>query len=425
LGELVVRLQNRWYKVKVQVTYLKEWGEHIPSELLVIQAMTLRILESKLDHAGWIVAGLFPAEEPQLTEEESQNAIPRLQLPSQNSKTGILQLLSKVTAPFNHVGPQLKRSLRKAKYAKYEKSLNSLVQSIKDWQGEFDPTWYIVLNLQQERLNGKKDNLKAIDSTRGPFQQSPNSGSTATLVGSQAAEATAAGNIASSNTTNAPSLRGPNTNSTHPGPPIEQTSFSVDPGVITSVRRHVLFSSILITSKKADNKPLLLDSMAFDAAADEDAITTDAQNLVQKLTHTDPLTFGLLQCCGLIETRSDTSSPNSSLSISFLFALPDNHHSPKSLRSTLVNQTKCTLNERYNLAKRLANAVSFVHTARFVHKNVRPETIILLADDESTLGLAFLVGFSMFRHATGVSLLQGDDSVEKNLCEWVIFLDVS
>jgi serine/threonine protein kinase len=82
-----------------------------------------------------------------------------------------------------------------------------------------------------------------------------------------------------------------------------------------------------------------------------------------------------------------------------------------------TSQTKCSLNERFNLAKRLANAVSFVHTAGFVHKNIRPETIVLLADDESTLGLAVLVGFSMFRHVKGVSRLVGDDLVEKNICE--------
>jgi len=52
-----------------------------------------------------------------------------------------------------------------------------------------------------------------------------------------------------------------------------------------------------------------------------------------------------------------------------------------------------------------------------VHKNIRPETIVLLADDESTLGLAVLVGFSMFRHVKGVSRLVGDDLVEKNICE--------
>jgi hypothetical protein len=425
LGELVVRLENRWFKVKIQAAFLKEWSESMPPDLLVIQAKTLRILKKKLEQAEWTVGDLFPAEEPQPTAEEQQHAVTGTRLPSQKPHFG---MLSAVTAAFNHMGPNPKKGIpkmKKAKYAYYETSLKRLVESIKDWQGEFDPTWYYVLSLQQESLKGKKDDPQAIVPSVGPFQESLSSRSTVTLVDSQADEAAAEGNVASPDTSDATSPQVPGTNSSPPGPSTEQTDFLVNPEVITSLRRHVLFSSVLITSQKANKKPLLLDSVAFDAAADENVIITDAQTLAQKLTHTEPLAFGLLQCCGLIKTKSNTSDPNIGLSISFLFALPSPLHSPKSLRSILINQTKCSLNERFNLAKRLANAVSFVHTAGFVHKNIRPETIVLLADDESTLGLAFLVGFSMFRQAKGVSLLVGDDLVEKNICELREILDVS
>ncbi|KAK5043513.1 hypothetical protein LTR84_011927 [Exophiala bonariae] len=148
LSELVVRLENRWFKVKIQVAFLKEWRKEMPPDLLVIEAKTVKILEQKLEKAEWIVKGLFPKAEPKPTEAEAQAAVPNpSELPALNTHSS---LLSVVTAAFNHMGPKPKKRLQKrskAKYAFYEQSLNRLVESIKDWQGEFDPTWYHILSL--------------------------------------------------------------------------------------------------------------------------------------------------------------------------------------------------------------------------------------------------------------------------------------
>lgn len=58
----------------------------------------------------------------------------------------------------------------------------------------------------------------------------------------------------------------------------------------------------------------------------------------------------------------------------------------------------------------------FVHTAGFVHKKIRPDTIIIFQDKESTLAKLFLVGFERFRLETGgTTKLQTDLRWEKNL----------
>jgi hypothetical protein len=69
-----------------------------------------------------------------------------------------------------------------------------------------------------------------------------------------------------------------------------------------------------------------------------------------------------------------------------------------------------SLTSRIQLSKLLANSVLFLHTTKFVHKNIRPETIILLEAEnlETSLGMPFLVGFEKFRAADGMTYLHGD-----------------
>jgi len=67
------------------------------------------------------------------------------------------------------------------------------------------------------------------------------------------------------------------------------------------------------------------------------------------------------------------------------------------------------------LATQLARAVSSVHTFDMVHKNIRPENIILFRDSESTLGSAFLLGFETVRREQDGTRLRGDTDWVKNL----------
>lgn len=85
-----------------------------------------------------------------------------------------------------------------------------------------------------------------------------------------------------------------------------------------------------------------------------------------------------------------------------LFHLPEERSEPRSLRQVLRDgQGVHSLSERFRLASELAKAVNFVHVFGFVHKNVRPETILLLSDGTSSLGSAYLVGFERVRTAEG------------------------
>jgi serine/threonine protein kinase len=74
-----------------------------------------------------------------------------------------------------------------------------------------------------------------------------------------------------------------------------------------------------------------------------------------------------------------------------------------------------SLNERIDLAKILASSVVYVHSSRFVHKNIRPETIVVFDNNTSPIGAVFLIGFENFRPEGGQTFLASDSLWEKDL----------
>jgi serine/threonine protein kinase len=103
-------------------------------------------------------------------------------------------------------------------------------------------------------------------------------------------------------------------------------------------------------------------------------------------------------------------------SFDFVFQTPKElSNEPKSLRNYLFSDASHTLSDRFKLAKQLAKSISYVHTLGFVHKNVRPETILEFQDSKSAPGSIFLTGFEKVRMSHGRSRLAGDSAWEKNL----------
>lgn len=95
--------------------------------------------------------------------------------------------------------------------------------------------------------------------------------------------------------------------------------------------------------------------------------------------------------------------------------MSDNGLVPRTLRSILPHEgdpeedphPNQPLNVRLRLARQVAGAVFSVHATALVHKNIRPETILLFRDsyqtpyEEVRIGDAFLVGFDKSRGTKG------------------------
>ena len=124
---------------------------------------------------------------------------------------------------------------------------------------------------------------------------------------------------------------------------------------------------------------------------------------------------GILTCKGVVRKLGMNG-----LLEEFQFILEIPHrlgHNPSCLRSVLHRSTNQPhpLEERLLLARQVANAVVFVHSLNFVHKNMRPETILVFPNPGKTLGTPFLVGFQMFQSADKITDRPGDDSWSKNI----------
>ena len=59
--------------------------------------------------------------------------------------------------------------------------------------------------------------------------------------------------------------------------------------------------------------------------------------------------------------------------------------------------------------------MSYIHTCGFVHKSIRPETVLIFKTHNSILGKSFLLGFEKFRLAEGRTMRRGDCLWEKDL----------
>jgi serine/threonine protein kinase len=83
----------------------------------------------------------------------------------------------------------------------------------------------------------------------------------------------------------------------------------------------------------------------------------------------------------------------------------------RSLRDLLLDDTPAkSLTYRMRVSSNIARSIIFLHSASFVHKNIRPETIIT-----TEAGDSYLVGFQWFRAAAGDTYLLGDAVQSNNL----------
>jgi serine/threonine protein kinase len=135
----------------------------------------------------------------------------------------------------------------------------------------------------------------------------------------------------------------------------------------------------------------------------------DLARKLEKLGH-DNTEFGLndtglLPCLCVIKHECDQGQLTQ---IDFVFRLPRGFGNPRirTLREVLMaGEGSFPLDQRFVIAKQISRAVVYFHIAKFVHKNVRPETILVFDKKPTrnedgkrpTTTHAALVGFEKFR----------------------------
>jgi Protein tyrosine and serine/threonine kinase len=280
---------------------------------------------------------------------------------------------------------QKKGKLSKSKFAWSGKEcLEKTVKELDQWHRMFDPSWYMM----------KRISNNIIDCQLATFR-APVSSPVSVLK----------------------SMRDDEHNGLHSA----GLNIFISDAFVTGSRK-LPCSPAHVAREATAGSSVIIDTMVYRPDMDTSMVIKDVRNLARELTKTDPLSFNLLGCRGVIknerplpvEKTLDEDTP--ALTFDFIFAVPPFLSRPRSLRDLLLHKDKHPfLDEKVELSKQLANSVAFIHTANFVHKNIRPETILIFEQDGSTTGAAFLVGFEVFRMADGRSYGYRDTSWEKSV----------
>lgn len=131
-------------------------------------------------------------------------------------------------------------------------------------------------------------------------------------------------------------------------------------------------------------------------------------------------TGGVLQCLGYLIDPME-----------LVFRVPSNLKNPKSLKSLIAENNngkeparKPAIHSRISLAMALSEAILSVHSARLVHKSIRPETILVFekrdkdetqCNGETIHCVPILTVWSMSRKTDELSSRVGEDDWTKNI----------
>ena len=267
---------------------------------------------------------------------------------------------------------------KKWKYIFLKEGLDKTIEDLATWQKMFDPSWFLILTISSPQIDAELTRHNETSSS----------------------------SLLNSTLTLRNTLRGGD----HP----EGSIFLPEDGLRSAYISDIPFSSSKVAQRAGSSKLFVLDSVPCPAQGNVQRLAKDIRELARKLVHADPIQFGLLKCSGVIRELNPQSSVQTSFI--FVFRTVEGLSVPQSLRASLLaGEANHSLSDRLDIAKELAKSISFVHTFGFVHKNVRPENILVSTDKTSSLGHSFLVGFEEFRTAEGHTFRFGDSAWEKNL----------
>ena len=276
-----------------------------------------------------------------------------------------------------------KGSVQKLNLALGKKSLVDTINDCKKWQDMMDPSWFLLRRLSS-----------AVIDRQLTTQRLPASSHVVLALRTKR------------------DLLGVGT----PQDP-QQKSFKSKPGGFGSFegKNAIPFSSSKHLYEPYSGRNLIIDTFVASPLADPDVLEDNVRGLAKILASIDldEPRSGLLSCVGVSEKTAVLERPPK---YEFAFAIPKPLQQPQSLRHLLITSYRtCPLDDRIELAKILARSVLSLHTYRFVHKNIRPETIVVFQDDRTSSSVPFLIGFEAFRPVDSKSYFLSDSCWEKNL----------
>ncbi|KAL7908553.1 hypothetical protein GGI35DRAFT_451473 [Trichoderma velutinum] len=376
LHESVVRVEICWLKIQMQLDVVRRLEPQLNDWHKNIQQRILEILLHKLQAANTKLSGLV----------KKSDTLPN----GAGEETKIVEV-------------------KRLKYAFVRDSLAEAITDLEVWQGIFDPSWFLMMKIDAPEVDQQ---LYLMSQQQSVSKHKETNTAISTLHHLRRA------------------LKPANNDS------IQQTIFLTPDGLATESIQCLAYSPVHIARRAYAGQLVVLDPVTCTSRANINSALRDIRNFARRLEQTNPFAFGLLQCKGILREEegdgADTKTGNAPpTGLSFIFRIPPTHSHIQSLRHRLLsgpNGEYDSLMARLDLARQLVKAVSYVHLYDFVHKNIRPETILILSkgnhkfsnaggDDEpeENSEIAVLVGFDVLRDAEGKTHRLGDDDWEKNL----------
>ncbi|KAI1125458.1 hypothetical protein F5Y10DRAFT_247038 [Nemania abortiva] len=295
---------------------------------------------------------------------------------------------------------------KRASWVWKKDAIDDIINDLEAWQRRFDPSWFLLMKIADPIVDSELAKARVSEArTRG----------LPTAAKQPFAVATGLRHVLS------------------PKPEETKDVFLPDTRMEW---RDIPFSSVRAGRLVGrDTRWYIVDTVDVGAAARVRNIAQDVGVLAVKLSRADPLAFGLLNCKGVIavERHHAKSHPPSRhpshinqhdySCFRFVFRIPEGMDTLQSLRHLLLySDEHISLSRKMRMARELAKAVNYVHTFAFVHKNVRPESVLCFEGDpnasspnSSSRSHAFLVGFDAFRAAAAETIMAGDMRWDRNV----------
>ncbi|PYI33461.1 hypothetical protein BP00DRAFT_424072 [Aspergillus indologenus CBS 114.80] len=299
-------------------------------------------------------------------------ALQRLRVKISGAVTGF-EAVRKRSSPNNKI-PQ------KVWVVHLKRHLERVVGDLEDWQRRFDPSWFLITLIASDRVD------QQLDPRRHPGRNAAHLREIREAVRQIALTETR-----------------PDNNTTH--------SIFRSPTHVEEQRQQIPGTNNYLTRYVGDTsgREILFDGTNLTRSSAPTS-KIHVRDLARLLSHIDPTTFSLLRCAGVIEVPTSDQDTQ----YQFIFEIPRGLRSLKTLRELLVSSLRMSLSERLQFAKQLARSVMFVHTTGFVHKSIRPETILIF-NEEDQPSASFLMGFERIRRAKARTDLLSNLEWERNL----------
>ncbi|KAK5635895.1 hypothetical protein RRF57_011608 [Xylaria bambusicola] len=313
---------------------------------------------------------------------ELQERTLRVLIEKLTSAKSVLRSLVSTQVSNSEVGSRVVFIPKAVKYTFRKDRLDEAIEALETWQRLSDPSWFLIFKISDPRI---EEMLKMKDSIP------PSSRSSITSIRARCITDESAA-------TSIPGLALPSE------------------ALMTMTVLAVPFSCCSLAKSNMSGKvsTFVLESIRLQHHGLYQHTKKDVRNLAMRLQHDEPQTFGLLACKGFIAERPDAER-GTLAKFTLVLRTPSQLIKPRSLRDLLLNSQPESLSHKLRAAQELAKAVAYVHIFGFVHKGIRPESILSFESERTGGSSLFLVGFEDFRQEYGRTQRLGDDVTERNL----------